>query len=648
MKGKGSGILSAMWIFIWMVLSLVFSPGISTGTASEVSKAPALPEVSELIQVAEGKRLDEERLWWLLLHVESGLFGPESRADGPAFFFAPEGVDNPRQELHANIAALLAPPGEDPDKHYRCRFPARTGFLMEGLELTEAQLPPLTCAKLKKFREDFRARSISLMYATANMDEPASMFGHTMLLFGQDDDEPMDDYVTSYVAMVTHSGFARIYRGAFGGFGSVVEVANLAQRLLTYNTRESRNLWSFKLNLRQEQVDRIIDHLWEMKSTYFAYYYMDENCSFYNQHFLQVGVPDYNIDNMGEFALPIEAVQLVLQYPELVKEVSFYPAAKAVVRGGYEQLPPEEHTLVEELIRSPRALSSPNASVLYKTALHAHWVRAYADGENELTEEEQTIADELRKLMIQSGKDPVLTQPDGSNPTIGHGPHTVRLGGGFGQGGGGSGHYNSSEYGGFGIIGFRPLLHTLRDNPLSYSPYSEIQFMASDWRTRLNGLEFWLDQATVASVYSINRWQYGVYPKSWNLEVGARHLYREGLPSYATYVHGQWGLSLPLGNLGSFSLFGGPALEWTPALKWGHRIGAQTESVLLLYLHDRWTFSGRGGVRTYASPWWSWVPYGEGALSLYVGNYFSLEAVGRYLHAPSSLEGMGVLQFHFY
>ena len=266
--------------------------------------------------------------------MKRGFWVPRVGQTGMVFFWLRMAGKNPEAELHANLRALVEAPGEDSEEHFRCRFPARAGFLTSQLAISPEQLEPIECKGLEKFRSDFRARSVSLMYATANLDEPASMFGHTMLLFGQEDEEPMDDLVTSYVAVVTHSGLAQIYRGAFGGFGSVVEVANLAQRLLTYNTRESRNLWSFELNLSEDRVGRIIDHLWEMKSTYFNYFYMDENCSFYNQHFLQVGVPELEIDGMGEFALPIEAVYLVLQYPELVRKVSFYPAAKSVVREG--------------------------------------------------------------------------------------------------------------------------------------------------------------------------------------------------------------------------------------------------------------------------------------------------------------------------
>ena len=204
---------------------------------------------ASLIEHASELKLWERRLWSLLLHYEEGLLGPASRADGDGFFLASDGRENPEAELHANLRALVEAPGEDSEEHFRCRFPARAGFLTSQLAISPEQLEPIECKGLEKFRSDFRARSVSLMYATANLDEPASMFGHTMLLFGQEDEEPMDDLVTSYVAVVTHSGLAQIYRGAFGGFGSVVEVANLAQRLLTYNTRESRNLWSFELNL---------------------------------------------------------------------------------------------------------------------------------------------------------------------------------------------------------------------------------------------------------------------------------------------------------------------------------------------------------------------------------------------------------------
>ena len=50
-------------------------------------------------------------------------------------------------------------------------------------------------------------------------------------------------------------------------------------KLREYNDFESRDLWSYELNLTQKQISFLIDHLWEMKQTLIPYYYLDENSS---------------------------------------------------------------------------------------------------------------------------------------------------------------------------------------------------------------------------------------------------------------------------------------------------------------------------------------------------------------------------------
>ena len=229
-----------------------------------------------------------------------------------------------------------------------CRFPARARFLRAKLKLNEQAIPNPDCSELETFRKDFGASSISLVYATANMNEPASMFGHTMLLLDKEDETPLDDPVVSFVANVTSSGLARLFDGVLGGFKGIVEVANFAQRMATYNTQENRNLWVFKLKIEQVAVDRLVDHLWELNSTHFEYFYMDENCSYYNQFFLQIAYPELDIASMGAFSLPLEAVHLVLKHQHLL-EGSVLSAARNVYRGGLNRLSSAEQALVEQL-----------------------------------------------------------------------------------------------------------------------------------------------------------------------------------------------------------------------------------------------------------------------------------------------------------
>ena len=114
----------------------------------------------------------EEADWLRLLHFKGGV----SDAKPGPFFLAKEGKTDAKAELEALTAALDDPSPEPP----RCRFPARVRWLAGKLGRdAEPLLAP--CAKFKAWRDLLAAEGVALVFASAYMNNPSSMFGHTFL-----------------------------------------------------------------------------------------------------------------------------------------------------------------------------------------------------------------------------------------------------------------------------------------------------------------------------------------------------------------------------------------------------------------------------------------------------------------------------------
>src|SRR5690606_16330794 len=112
--------------------------------------------------------------------------GYVSMADGHDFFLAKNGKEDPQAELEAFIRQVF-----ETDDHptyampLACRFPARLLFLMERLQLPAAMFPNVQCNELLKFLNYIKADKVSIMFATAHVTSPASMYGHTFLRLWQ-------------------------------------------------------------------------------------------------------------------------------------------------------------------------------------------------------------------------------------------------------------------------------------------------------------------------------------------------------------------------------------------------------------------------------------------------------------------------------
>lgn len=283
---------------------------------------------AELHDVAQG------RYWQLLLHYKDNMFGhTRSLADGMEFFLSPQGKTDPEAELRADIEAFASKDRKvGPLKqHPQCAFPERYRYLKEKLHLNT---PDVACREYREWIARFNPQGATLVFASAYLNNPASMFGHTFLRIdskpraGQSHKNDLLDYGINYAAKTGDDGgitFAVL--GLIGGYPGFFSLLPYFDKVNEYSDVESRDLWEYPLHLNAEQIQRMLAHVWELGTTYFDYFFFDENCSYHLLSLLEVANPDWHLtDAFFYWVIPGDTVRVLKATPGVLGEPAYRPS----------------------------------------------------------------------------------------------------------------------------------------------------------------------------------------------------------------------------------------------------------------------------------------------------------------------------------
>ena len=137
-------------------------------------------------QHAKNIKLFEDPYWLKLLHFYSfgeslGQWSFKSDVVSDGFFLSPNGKFDPKDELKATLKAIFANKTSNPDQHARCKYIARFKWLKSKLDFKD--LPKHSCPLFERWSNLKDSTSISLVYVSAYLNNPASTFGHLLLKF---------------------------------------------------------------------------------------------------------------------------------------------------------------------------------------------------------------------------------------------------------------------------------------------------------------------------------------------------------------------------------------------------------------------------------------------------------------------------------
>jgi hypothetical protein len=505
------------------VILLVFVSLVSSPLWAQPSETH--PYAEQLIQQALEKQLSEKKQWHLLLHYkETWLGGYESEADGMDFFNATDGKTNPKAELIATLRNFFKDSNslKPKEEHPQCNFPARYKWLKRKLSIDPGQLPKADCSRMEGWMHQLEPQSVTLIFASFYMNNPASMFGHTFLRIDskrENNKNNLSNYGVNYAATVdTGSTLLYAFKGLFGFFKGEFSVFPYYLKVQEYSNWESRDLWEYELNLTPDQINTLILHLWELGGTYFDYYYLQENCSYHMLTVLEVANPDLDLsDNFFIAVQPADTLKILAEQEGLISKITYRPAILSRMQHKTEQMNDQEKETLYDLVEDENALkeNSYQQLTIPQKALVLDAYLDYLEYEG-LGKEDFDPQKPLRiphSILLERSKLKYKRQNTekthfSAPPETAHGTDQLRLGIGV----------NDDEL--FQEIAYHPTLHDIMAWDVGYKEDSQFLFLDIRARYYYESKQYRLDRFRLLDIISLTPYEPIFKKKSWKINLG--------------------------------------------------------------------------------------------------------------------------------
>jgi hypothetical protein len=446
--------LKIFYLRSWLLFCLILIPSVTLLHAEADNSEPVPAGESQLLlslwEQALERQLSQHPYWLKLLHFYSfsesvGQWSFKSDVESSSFFLSAKGKTDPQVELKATIKALLAPSVEDPNQHARCKFIARFNWLQSKLDFPE--LPKQACPLFERWANLGEASGISIVFVSAYLKNPASIFGHLLIkfnstnsLFGHSLLRP----TLNYGAKITlgDNPFMYVVNGLFGGYeGSFTD-----ERFYNYNhiygENELRDLWEYPLNFTIQERERVTYHAWELlQNINFNYYFFLDNCAYRMAELLAIAWDDAARINISGalWSVPLDVVfklqkfnkgsrkQPLLGIPRLI------PSRQRKLQQRVSQLSELEQAQLKSLIEttdyldSEKFLSFPEKSQARIVDAMLDYLQYEKKGKFTLHQQ-----NELNKLLLLRSSLPILETKTYAEvpqaPTEGNPPTRFRFG----------------------------------------------------------------------------------------------------------------------------------------------------------------------------------------------------------------------------
>ncbi|HVH05770.1 MAG TPA: DUF4105 domain-containing protein, partial [Myxococcota bacterium] len=450
------------------------------------SAAPGPARAVE-VEVALGRAralgLASDPGWRALLHVVPRALGLRRASEIPPgkFFLSPDGAADPEAELEATLRGLLDP-GASGDGAVHCRFPARAVWLARRLGVPREAFAGAPCPALDDWRSRLEPRGITLIFPEAFMNNPASMFGHTLLrLDVADPSEPRNllAYAIDFTASTGgDAGPVFLAKGTFGLYPGRFGLNPYYQKLALYAEWQNRDIWEYPLALGPHEVELVLLHLWELDDVEIPYYFFRQNCSYQLIRLLAVARPELAMRHgFPGGVIPVDTVRDALQAIGLAGEVRYRASPATNLRVALRALAPDERRLALALASGEAEPEDPRVAELPPERRGALLNAAdeairYRFAQSEL--DPDTARDrsyQLLRARSRTGRVAVPTAPrPATRPDEGHGTALVAMGAGVEDGDG------------YVELRLRPSFHGLLDPPGGFPGDSTISVL--DTRVR--------------------------------------------------------------------------------------------------------------------------------------------------------------------
>ena len=476
-----------------------------------------------LLSKSTALNLAEDRYWHLLLHYRPNLLeGWTSEVDDPNFFLAPDGKTNPQAELEATLRSFFSetPRGKS-QQVPQCGFPARFHWLTTQLGIALNQLPKFSCDKFHTWLKELNPEGISLIFPSAYMNNPASMFGHSFLRIdqkGQTEQTRILAYTINYAAEVPpNAGIEFAYKGLFGGYKGYFMSPPYYLKVKEYRDMENRDIWEYQLNFSEGQVLKLLRHVWELGDVYFDYFFLKENCAYHILSLLEIAKPEMHLtDQFMLWTVPADTIRLLTGQHDLVLETTYRPSHHTQIKRKSERLSNEQREMLQDLVSktstvthsSLQGLKKEKQAYLLDLALDYIQYKRATDREayKVLEAHNKGLLLARSSLGIKSPRFSIL--PFTTPPETGHG--TSRASAGFG--------WRQDEI--FEEVNIRTGYHDWLDPDPGFTPDAQIKLTSATFRHYEKRDQYRLEEFVLADIASLAPIDSLFHAPSWKFKLG--------------------------------------------------------------------------------------------------------------------------------
>jgi hypothetical protein len=564
-------------------------------------RAQGIPYLEELQRRATAVNLHQQRYWHLLLHYRSTLAGGyESEADEPGFFLSPQGKTDPQAELEATLKQFFSNDLVGRSRQpARCAFIARYHWLKSVLGIDEARLPRQSCDRFHAWLKELNPASITLIFPSAFMNNPSSMFGHLLLRVdqrGQTEQTRLLAYTVNYSADVTtENGILFAVLGVAGGFSGYFSTHPYYIKAREYGDFENRDIWEYRLNLTPEQIERMLMHTWEMGNAAFDYFFFKENCAYQILSLIDVADPEIRLtDRFWFYTFPSDGVRMIAERPGLIKEVIFRPSRATLIRRGREALSNAEQGWLSAIVADPnearadgfmrlpperqaRVLDVASDYLLYRAANEPEAPAIYQ-------QRNKTVLVARSRLRVASSGG--VLKPFTGPPEQGHKIMRAGLGSGWREGDA------------FGEVNFRLAFHDLLDPEYGYTPDGQIEALGISLRHYPERGHTRIERFSLVNIVSLAPVNALFFSPSWKVATGFETI-RHNNCRFCRIGNFNGGIGLAAESSWLtrevYFAFADLVVEYGRVLHSDYRLGAGASAGVLLDITERWKMGVSAG-----------------------------------------------------
>lgn len=316
---------------------------------------------------------------------------------------------SPYDELVENIKEYLK--FADNKSDFFCKTPARAIFLSYHLP----QLPDFNskrCSQYSEWSKNGEIESISLLYVTGYLKNPASFFGHTLLKFNASNGKANAGLLDSSLNYGAHTNndaaLPYVVRGLTGGYSASLVEEKFFRLSAEYQELQKRDIYEYQLSLSEYEKWLMIAFSFEMAQKEFTYYFLADNCAFRLNLILGLALERDPMPGLP-WAAPIDLLMGITK-SDRVDKITYHPSQTSRTVSALDTLIPSERDKVAAVINSdPFSYRGTDYNMLTKLAiletLNYFKIESSKDG---ASDEVSNIDEKRRRVLLSLDRDPAI------------------------------------------------------------------------------------------------------------------------------------------------------------------------------------------------------------------------------------------------